>query len=316
MDRADQPALDRWSASILRPGFAGTRLHFDSEKAAFYLSLRLKGRPRPLSIPWDFIEREAEDCGAYLLLMKRNANRSICVGRFGELRFERGWYVSVGSAMQNLTSRIARHRRHRKRLYWPVDYLRGAASECRALPIRSSPRQECASAEAMGSILKPGPAGFGSSDRGCPPHLLQSPEFPLHLRKFHKTLEPFRMPKVVWVARGIVVAWNRFSPAAELEVGASHRSPAGKPKTMKMHACIFERDSLRKSLLTATYGLTTCVSPIVRARWIVARRRLRLSGLAPRPCQRTLPSRSRRTCVGCEPMPKDFSVSRAFGTIS
>jgi hypothetical protein len=31
MDRADQPALERWSAYILRPSFAGTRLHYDAD---------------------------------------------------------------------------------------------------------------------------------------------------------------------------------------------------------------------------------------------------------------------------------------------
>lgn len=160
-------------------------------------SLRLKGRPKPLSIPWAFIEKEAQDRGAYLLLMKLTENRSIRVRKLGELRFESGWYVYVGSAMENLTARIARHLRHRKRLHWHVDYLREAAVQCRALPIRSSSRQECVLAKAMGSILTPGPAGFGSSDCDCPTHLFYSPELPLYLRGFHKTLESFRMPKGV-----------------------------------------------------------------------------------------------------------------------
>ncbi len=160
-------------------------------------SLELKGRVKRLPIPWNFVDNESQDCGAYLLLMRLAENRRICVGRLGELRFESGWYVYVGSAMRNLTARIARHLRHRKHFHWHVDYLREAAMECRALPIRSSLRQECALAEAMGSILTPGPAGFGSSDCDCLTHLFYSPEFPLHLRAFHKTLEPFRMPKVV-----------------------------------------------------------------------------------------------------------------------
>ncbi|MFZ0427029.1 MAG: DNA/RNA nuclease SfsA [Acidobacteriota bacterium] len=157
-------------------------------------SLQIRGPVRPLTIPWDFLEQEVEDRGSYLLLMRLEEGRSISVGRLETIDFEPGWYVYVGSAMKNLTSRIDRHLRRRKRLHWHVDYLRQSASECRALPIRSSRRDECALAKALGSILRPSATGFGSSDCDCPTHLFHCTLSPLNIPDFHRMLEAFRMP--------------------------------------------------------------------------------------------------------------------------
>ena len=53
-------------------------------------SLELKGRVKSLPIPWDFVERETRDCGAYLLLMRLAEDRRIRVGKWGELALEKG----------------------------------------------------------------------------------------------------------------------------------------------------------------------------------------------------------------------------------
>jgi len=156
-------------------------------------ALRLMPDVRRVDVPWEHLQREVRDRGSYLLLLHLERDRTIDVGRLGARRFGKGHYVYVGSAMRNLSARVARHLRLRKKLRWHIDYLRQHADHVQALPIRSSRREECEVAEALSAILAPGPAGFGASDCNCPTHLLYSPSDPLSTRPFHDVLERFRM---------------------------------------------------------------------------------------------------------------------------
>ncbi len=155
--------------------------------------LRWGGRVKRLEIPWDYLEREAQDRGAYLLLLKLNQPRTIAVGALGELRFDTGTYIYVGSAMKNLTARIDRHRRRKKQFHWHVDYLRAEADSFVALPIRSSRREECDLVRAVARLYALGPTGFGASDCECATHLFHTKENPLYSQSFHEMLQRFRM---------------------------------------------------------------------------------------------------------------------------
>ena len=155
--------------------------------------LALEREVRLLEIPWEHAEREARDRGSYLLLLHLERARRIEVGRLGRLRFRPGWHLYVGSAMQGLSARLARHVRRRKRFHWHVDFLRAAADRVVPLPIRSSRREECDLAAALADLLEPGPPGFGCSDCGCPTHLFWSPTAPLASPAFHALLQRFRM---------------------------------------------------------------------------------------------------------------------------
>jgi len=146
-----------------------------------------------VDIPWAHLRREVKDGGSYLVLARLSRRRLIQVGGLGGVRFPRGWYVYVGSAMRNLSARIARHCRRRKKLRWHIDYLLQEADEVIPLPIRSSRRRECEIARAVGSIMQPGPAGFGSSDCACGTHLFHAREHPLQSGRFHVVLQCFRM---------------------------------------------------------------------------------------------------------------------------
>ena len=146
-----------------------------------------------LEIPWPHVRREAHDRGAYLLILRLRRDRRLEIGRLGSKLFPRGYYLYVGSAMANLSARMARHRRLRKRLHWHVDYLRAAACEAITLPVRSSTRDECDLAQALGSVATSTCDGFGSSDCGCPSHLFTMPGNPLHEARFHGVLQRFRM---------------------------------------------------------------------------------------------------------------------------
>ena len=155
--------------------------------------LSLEPGARELPIPWTYLEREVEDRGAYLLILRLRRKRVVAVGKLGRIRFEPGYYVYIGSAMANLSARLARHGRKRKQLHWHIDYLRQVADEVVPLPVRSSRRLECRIAADFVSCLHPGPSGFGSSDCSCSTHLLFSPGNPLESRVFHKHLQLFRM---------------------------------------------------------------------------------------------------------------------------
>ena len=146
-----------------------------------------------LEVPWSYLEGEVADRGSYLLVLGLDRDKPVRVGRLGTMLFRKGYYIYVGSAMANLTARIERHKRLRKKEHWHIDYLTHAADSMLALPIRSSRKEECSIAKALSSILAHGPAGFGSSDCACKTHLFRSNDNPLHAEAFHDVLQSFRM---------------------------------------------------------------------------------------------------------------------------
>lgn len=148
---------------------------------------------RELKIPWNFLNTEVADRGAYLLLLHIARRRRIQIGKLGTILFERGHYVYVGSAMVNLGKRLARHTRRRKRMHWHIDYLRQNANSVITIPIRTSKRIECDLANELNSQLGIGIQHFGSSDCACNSHLYHSKDNPFDRRDFHDLLHRFRM---------------------------------------------------------------------------------------------------------------------------
>jgi sugar fermentation stimulation protein A len=148
--------------------------------------LTLPQTATPLKIPWPYLNREVQDRGAYLLLIRLDRKQDIVVGQLGRFTFAKGYYVYVGSAMKQLTARLNRHGRKGKPTHWHVDYLL-------PIPVRASERLECSMAEALRTIMAPGPLRFGASDCDCPTHLFQSPGNPFHQRSFHDLIHRFRM---------------------------------------------------------------------------------------------------------------------------
>lgn len=155
--------------------------------------LSLADDTRMLDVPWDFLEREVHDRGAYILVLQLRRPREVDVGSLGRIAFEPGYYVYVGSAMRSLTARIDRHLRHRKTMHWHVDYLRDVADAVKASPIRTSQRIEQSIASALSGVLSAGPAGFGASDSSQVTHLFYGVSDPLQDRRFHRVLQEFRM---------------------------------------------------------------------------------------------------------------------------
>ena len=161
----------------------------------WHRDLSLSPRAARLSIPWPLVEKEARDRGSYILVLELKEGRMLPVGRSSHAFFRRGFYLYVGSAMANLSARMARHVRVRKRFHWHIDWLRSAGEVRAVLPVRSSARLECAIAEALRPFSAWSIPGFGCSDCSCTSHLFAMAEDPLRSTPFLRALQYFRMDR-------------------------------------------------------------------------------------------------------------------------
>ena len=159
--------------------------------------LSLDDNVKKVSIPWEKIEQEAADRGAYLFIMKLDKDMAIETGSLGKVSYRKGYYIYVGSAMKNLTKRIERHKRLRKNMHWHIDYLRQQAHFHAALPLRTSRRIECELAASLNEISQWHITSFGSTDCHCPSHLFGMTEDPLRSISFHDFLQHYRMESLI-----------------------------------------------------------------------------------------------------------------------
>lgn len=159
--------------------------------------LRLSDKVCKVNIPWERIEREAKDRGAYLFIMKLENDTEIEVGDLGKVSFEKGFYIYVGSARKNLSARIERHKRLRKNMHWHIDYLRQVADFHAALPLRSADDLECELAATIKALAEGEVPSFGSTDCHCSSHLLYFKKDPIRSKEFHNFLQRFRMERLL-----------------------------------------------------------------------------------------------------------------------
>jgi len=108
--------------------------------------------------------------GSYILLLELSESQRISVGRLGILLFLKGFYAYVGSALNGLESRVARHLRQSRKRHWRIDYLLDRAIIFRVILIPGEEKVECILARTLGQSLLCIPR-FGSSDCRCPGHL-------------------------------------------------------------------------------------------------------------------------------------------------
>ena len=107
--------------------------------------------------------------GSYLLLIYLDKNVEINVGSLGVRKFERGFYVYVGSALNSLTDRVKRHLKVEKKKHWHIDYLLEHSKIILSILIPSEERLECYLAKKFnGKVIV---EGFGSTDCKCKSHL-------------------------------------------------------------------------------------------------------------------------------------------------
>lgn len=115
--------------------------------------------------------------GTYALLIRADAPMSVVVGKLGVLSFNAGYYCYVGSALNGLRGRVARHLRPEKKARWHVDYLLQNATTVAVLWRYSRERLECQIVRELKDLGLALVRGFGASDCRCPSHLFQHPEF-------------------------------------------------------------------------------------------------------------------------------------------
>ena len=134
--------------------------------------------------------------GTYALVIYLPRRHTIRIGFLGEFEFPRGYYLYIGSAMNGLGARIARHlvgnrlahratnekdnaaikqwRDRKKKMHWHIDYLLEYASVKEVWTHRGAERFECLWAQAAlqlpkAKIIAP---NFGASDCRCATHLV------------------------------------------------------------------------------------------------------------------------------------------------
>ena len=108
--------------------------------------------------------------GSYLLLIKLNDDRYIKYGIRKNYFFKKGFYIYVGSALNNLEKRMERHLRINKKNYWHIDFLLNFGKITNIFYRESVFKEECFIANLLKEIFLP-ISDFGSSDCKCKTHL-------------------------------------------------------------------------------------------------------------------------------------------------
>ncbi len=61
--------------------------------------------------------------GFYQLILYKDKESKIKIGKKGDANFPEGYYIYTGSALNGLEGRIKRHLRKHKEKFWHIDYL-------------------------------------------------------------------------------------------------------------------------------------------------------------------------------------------------
>lgn len=118
--------------------------------------------------------------GVYCLLLFLDSEQTIKVGALGEIPFEKGWYIYVGSALgSGGLLRVKRHirfffERYRKPK-WHIDYLLERALLKATVCAQTNERLECVLAKNIGKECV---LNFGCSDCSCESHLFYREDNP------------------------------------------------------------------------------------------------------------------------------------------
>lgn len=112
--------------------------------------------------------------GTYALILYLTRPQTIRVGKLGTFKFPRGYYIYLGSALNGLAARLARHLRSHKRRFWHIDYVLEHAHIKQVWTHQGTERLECMWARAAlalprARIIAP---RLGASDCDCPTHLI------------------------------------------------------------------------------------------------------------------------------------------------
>lgn len=123
--------------------------------------------------------------GTYVLILFAKNEFNVAVGKLGNFKIKKGYYVYVGSAFGpgGLKARVGRHLKKSKKLRWHIDYIR---AETEIVDIHFSTSNEKLECQWAANLAENGGEtpfkGFGSSDCKCTSHLFYFEEkFPVLL---------------------------------------------------------------------------------------------------------------------------------------
>jgi len=131
--------------------------------------------------------------GTYALLFSAKRGFSATVGALGTVRFSKGAYVYIGSALGpgGLGARLQHHLSRPNRPHWHLDYLHGRVKATAVWYSSSEERFEHDWANAIAALSgASGVSRFGSSDCDCDSHLFHFAT-PPQLRNFRRALKRF-----------------------------------------------------------------------------------------------------------------------------
>lgn len=123
--------------------------------------------------------------GSYILVIFIQKNIELIIGALGKIKFKKGFYSYIGSAMGNSgsTTLVNRVRRHissseSKNIHWHIDYLLNNKNTFvyRLYLIPSLQNLECLIANELLNVSDGYINSFGSSDCYCNSHLIHFKE--------------------------------------------------------------------------------------------------------------------------------------------
>ncbi len=137
--------------------------------------------------------RGAKDRGSYVIVLHNVERSRIRVGALGEIGFEPGYYVYVGSGMGGLDGRIKRHGMLKKKHRWHIDYIAPRPMKIvKSYPIRREDRIEGPLASRMNALCNGRVRGFGASDSAHASHLFYFYDPPHENERFISALLDFK----------------------------------------------------------------------------------------------------------------------------
>ncbi|KYK25370.1 endonuclease [Thermoplasmatales archaeon SG8-52-4] len=108
--------------------------------------------------------------GSYILLINLENDQVIRIGKLGDISFNKGFYLYIGSALNGLENRLKRHFKADKKKHWHIDYFLRYGKIINAYYKESNAKEECDIVNNFENKLLSIP-GFGCSDCKCKSHL-------------------------------------------------------------------------------------------------------------------------------------------------
>lgn len=112
--------------------------------------------------------------GSYVLIIKLDKDKEIEIGKLGKIKFKKGYYAYVGSALNNMEKRIERHFRKKKKMRWHIDYFLKHSKIIAVFYKESNKKEECKIAS---KFSLPYIKNFGCSDCKCKSHLFYAESY-------------------------------------------------------------------------------------------------------------------------------------------